>query len=255
MERKIKKIILRIPFSVFFYKTLRKIANIPGYIKDILVYSSKRSKRFPIRWLNLFPCLEDKTAKTAFESHYTYHPAWAARIVAKLKPTKHIDISSILHFSTLVSAFVPVEFYDYRPAEVHLPNLECKRGDLTALPFPNNSVECISCMHTIEHIGLGRYGDKIDPDGDIKAVRELVRVVKSGGSLIFVAPVGKSKIAYNAHRIYSYEQVIELFKGMELKEFSLVPDDFRKYGLIINADKEMVKEQDYACGCFWFVKK
>jgi hypothetical protein len=110
-------------------------------------------------------------------------------------------------------------------------------------------------MHTIEHVGLGRYGDPIDPDGDIKAAVELARVVKKGGSLIFVTPVGKSKIYFNAHRIYSYDQVLALFPSLELREFSLVPDDFKKSGLIKNADKTLVKDQSYACGCFWFVKK
>ena len=128
-----------------------------------------------------------------------------------------------MHFSTIVSAFVPVEFYDYRPAKVRLSNLECKKGDLLSLPFPDNSVESISCMHTIEHVGLGRYGDQIDPDGDIKAAGELVRAVKPGGTLLFVTPVGKPRIEFNAHRVYSYKQVMDLFQGMKLQEFSLVP--------------------------------
>ena len=233
------------------------IYRFPLFIRDYFRFKklSRSEHRFSIRLRDFFPQLFDNTSKTHFDPHYTYHPAWAARIVAQLKPTKHIDISSILHFSTLVSAFVPVEFYDYRPAEVRLPNLACKKGDLTALPFTTGTVESISCMHTIEHVGLGRYGDPIDPHGDIKAARELVRVVKKGGTLIYVAPVGKPGIHFNAHRIYSYEQVLSLFEGMELREFSLVPDDFKKHGLIKNADKNMVKDQRYACGCFWFIKK
>jgi len=210
MER---KIILKIPFSVFVYKTIRKIINFPGYLKDIAIYSVKCDGRFPIKWLALYPSLEDKTSQTHFDPHYTYHPAWAARIVAKTNPSIHIDISSILHFSTLVSAFVPVEFYDYRPAGVKLENLQCKKGDLMALPFADNSVESLSCMHTVEHIGLGRYGDPIDPDGDIKAAHELARVLKTGGTFLYVAPIGKSRLEFNAHRIYSYEQVMRLFEG------------------------------------------
>ena len=56
----------------------------------------------------------------------------------------------------MVSAFIPVEFYDYRPAELSLSGLEFKHADLTHLPFADNSVESLSCMHVIEHIGLGR---------------------------------------------------------------------------------------------------
>ncbi len=110
-------------------------------------------------------------------------------------------------------------------------------------------------MHTIEHVGLGRYGDPIDAQGDIKAVNELKRVVRPGGTLIFVTPMGTSKIEYNAHRIYSYDQVMDMFEGMELREFSLVPDDFKKHGLVKDATKELADAQKWACGCFWFVKK
>jgi len=239
------------------YFLLIWIYKFPGFIFNYTRFYrlNMKGKRFSVSMLRLKPCLFDDTKKTPFDPHYTYHPAWAARIVANIKPLKHIDISSFLPFSTLVSAFVPVEFYDYRPAEVRLEGLQCKEGDLMALPFADNSVECISCMHTIEHIGLGRYGDQIDPEGDIKAAKELTRVVRPGGTFLYVAPIGKPEIKFNAHRIYSYDHVMALFNGLELKEFSMVPDDFRTYGLIKNADKDMVKSQNCACGCFWFTKK
>jgi SAM-dependent methyltransferase len=106
-------------------------------------------------------------------------------------------------------------------------------------------------MHTIEHVGLGRYGDPLDPEGDLKAISELKRVLKPGGDLLFVTPVGKPTIAFNAHRIYSYEQVRDFFSPLELKEFSLVPDSG---GLLVNADPALVAAQAYGCGCFWFRK-
>jgi SAM-dependent methyltransferase len=199
------------------------------------------------------PLLDDKTSVTDFEPHYTYHPAWAARILAKTRPEKHIDISSILHFSTLVSAFVPVDFYDYRPANVILDNLSCKHGDLLNLPFADNTVNSLSCMHTLEHIGLGRYGDAIDYDGDLKAINELKRVLAVGGNLIIVTPIGQEKIEFNAHRIYSYEQVISFFSGLHLVEFSLVADNFEN-GIIKDAKPSFANEQAWGCGCFWFTK-
>jgi len=251
---KIKKIILKVPFSIFIYRTLKKTINFPGYIRDIIVYSSKQKNRFPIRWTSLLPYLEDKTPRTNFEPHYIYHPAWAMRVISKINPTKHIDISSTISFGAALSAFIPVDFYDYRPAEINLSNLNSLKGDLLSLPFKDNSVESISCMHTVEHVGLGRYGDPIDPDGDIKAINELKRVTKVGGNLIFVSPIGKPKLEFNAHRIYSYDQVIKYFEGMQMVEFSLVPDDYRKRGFIINASKTDADSQTWGCGCFWFKK-
>src|SRR6266581_2718989 len=52
-----------------------------------------------------YPCLNDNTGITPIEPHYTYHPAWAARVLAATRPYKHIDISSTTNFSTIASAF------------------------------------------------------------------------------------------------------------------------------------------------------
>ena len=154
-----------------------------------------------------------------------------------------------------MSAFQKVNFYDFRPAKLNLSDLNSEAANLLHLHFEDNSIESVSCMHTVEHVGLGRYGDKIDPEGDIVAAKELARVVKKGGSLLFVVPVGKPRIQWNAHRIYSYEMVMDMFPGMQLKEFSLIPDNALETGIIINADPAQVAKQSYGCGCFWFVKE
>ena len=170
---------------------------------------------------------------THFDRHYVYHTSWAARVLKESNPAKHVDISSSLYFSGIVSAFIPIDFYDYRPANLNLSNLNSKEGNLLSLPFADDSVQSISCMHTIEHIGLGRYGDPIDPCGDIKAINELKRVTAKNGSILFVVPIGKiPMIEFNAHRIYSYKQIVSYFDGFELKEFSLIPEDERDGGLV-----------------------
>ena len=211
--------------------------------------------RFDLKNIQKMPFLHDKTITTSFDPHYIYHPAWAARVLKDISPSLHIDIGSTLHFSTQLSAFIPTKFYDYRPVFLNLPKLTSESADLTNLFFKSNEVESISCMHTIEHIGLGRYGDNLDPRGDIKAMNELERVVKPGGSLLLVTPVGKPKIAFNGHRIYSYESIIENFKSMDVVDFSLIPDNAVNTGMIFNCSSELVKEQEYGCGCFFFRKR
>jgi hypothetical protein len=238
----VKGVLIRFP---------QRIARIFGYISEFVRYRRVKDNRFAVKWSEMYPCLDDRISTTPFDQHYIYHPAWAARILATNKPEYHVDISSILSFSTIVSAFIPVKFYDYRPAEISLSGLGSESADLLALPFADGSIPSLSCMHTVEHIGLGRYGDPIDPGGDIKATRELIRVLKTGGDLLFVTPVGKPKIAFNAHRVYSHLQIMEYFSTLNLMEFSMIPDSG---GLIINADPEMVPSQEYACGCYWFRK-
>lgn len=196
--------------------------------------------------------LDDNSQYTHFDSHYIYHPAWAARKVREISPNKHIDISSTLHFSSILSAFVPVDFFDYRPAILRLSNLTSKSADLTNLFFETDSIECISCMHTVEHIGLGRYGDPIDPIGDLKAITELKRVCMKNGNIIFVVPVGKPKILFNAHRIYDPYKICALFEDeFDLIEFSVVLDD---NSFIEDASMDVAADQNYGCGCFWFKK-
>ena len=214
--------------------------------------AEKTAPRFAMEWKVRFPCLNDKTENTTFDGHYIYHCAWAARAVAGINPEKHVDISSDLHFCTIVSAFVPVDFYDYRPAPLNLGGLASAKADLTRLPFADHSLQSLSCMHVVEHIGLGRYGDSLDPDGDLKAIAELKRVLAPGGSLLFVVPIGKPMLRFNAHRIYSYAQIIDYFTGLELAEFALIPDDYMRLGLVHEATQADADAQEYGCGCFRF---
>jgi SAM-dependent methyltransferase len=207
--------------------------------------------RFALKWADRYPCLEDKTAETSFDAHYIYHPAWAARILAKTVPPYHVDISSTLNFCTIVSAFIPVRFYDYRPARLNLEGLLSDHVDLLSLPFDDESISSLSCMHVVEHIGLGRYGDVLDPGGDIKAITELTRVLAKGGNLLFVIPVGKPTIRFNAHRIYSYGQIETYFYGLNIRQFSLVDD---KGQFIVDAEATLADQQKYGCGCWWFTK-
>lgn len=210
--------------------------------------------RLPVNLADINPQLSDRATVTPIDRHYTYHPAWAARVLAKTRPDKHVDISSIVNFCAVVSAFIPVEFYDFRPAPVVLDGLYTGAADLTQLPFANDSIASLSCMHVIEHIGLGRYGDPLDPDGDLKAIKELVRVLAPGGNLLVATPVGRARVAFNAHRIYDHEAFASYFAPLELVEFALI-EERGEGGLIVAPPPERVRAESYGCGCFWFRKR
>jgi len=244
----IRKIFLRI-----FGAIQKLIQIVPQYI--FLRSENKKKSRFEIRLRNVKPCLVDATTTTGFDRHYVFHTAWAARILARLRPAIHTDISSSLFFIGTVSAFINIKFLDYRPANLKLSGVDEEAVDILNLPFESSSIESLSCMHVVEHIGLGRYGDPIDYDGDIKAIAELKRVIAVGGSLLFVVPLAsKPYIAFNAHRVYGHKQVLAMFENFTLIDFSLIPENPRDGGLVDWPTDELVSHQKYACGCYHFQK-
>lgn len=235
---------------------MRVAAAIVQYIAFVVGFVSRRKaladQRFQCAWKDRKPCLDDRTVGTGFDAHYVYHTAWAARVLRRLSPGTHVDVGSCLRFVTMVSAFVPLEFYDYRAAKLELPGLKSGQADLTCLPFADETIASLSCMHVVEHVGLERYGDPFDPRGDVKAMRELARVLAPGGYLLFVVPVGGvARIQYNAHRIYRAEHVVAGFPSLELLEFALVADDG---SFVAAADLALAEAQQYGCGCFLFRK-
>ena len=229
-------------------------ADLRGQFDRFRAAGRSSDRAFDLSWDDRLLCRDDATARTPFDRHYVYHTAWAARILARLRPAEHVDIASSLYFASLVSAFVPVRHYDYRPPELSLPGLTCGRADLSALPFADGGVASLSCMHVVEHVGLGRYGDPLDFDADLVAMGELHRVLAPGGSLLFVVPVGRPRIQFNAHRIYAFDQVCQAFADLDLVEFSLVPDRTGPDGpgFIQHATPEQADRQRYGCGCFSF---
>ena len=217
------------------------------------VRESKADGRFaPIRH-DMFQCLKDDTPATGYDPHYVLHTGWAARKLAISAPEEHHDFGGSMYFVAIVSAFIK-EFYfhDIRNPNLPLRGIDYVPADLTALPFPDGAFSSMSCLHVLEHVGLGRYGDKLDPAGDRKAARELARVLHRNGELLIAVPMEEPpRVQFNAHRLYSYEQVLQLFSGLTLQEFSLITNDSK---FIQHAHPSLLKNQKYACGCFRFTK-
>jgi hypothetical protein len=101
-------------------------------------------------------------------------------------------------------------------------------------------------------VGLGRYGDPLDPGGTVKALKELGRVVAPGGSLYLSLPTGLEKTYFNAHRVVSPQTVIETLADLSLVSLSGVLDD-GSYLEKVSASK--ISKQQYSCGLFHFMRK
>jgi hypothetical protein len=226
------------------------LLSFPKYLFNWSSYS-KMIGAERIKFIDTYPCLHDDMATTPFDRHYFYQNIWAFQRILYDKPETHIDIGSKIDYVSFLTAFTKVVFIDIRPLMVDLKNFESKPGSILAIPYDTDSVHSLSCLHVAEHIGLGRYGDPLDPSGTKRAARELQRVLASGGNLFFSVPIGKPRVCFNAHRIHSVQQILDLFSDLQLVELSGI-DDNRKF--IMNCDKEVLDACDYGCGLFWFKK-
>lgn len=103
---------------------------------------------------------------------------------------------------------------EYNKLETDYPNISF----ITVDEFKTNptTFDCAFSISSFEHDGLGRYGDPINPDGDLEAMTNMKSIIKPGGLLYLVVPVGKDSIAWNAHRIYGKKRLPCLFHGWEL---------------------------------------
>ncbi len=193
------------------------------YIKDIVKYLNMPGHESRI---TLLPFLDEKIPQTTINKYYFYQDTWAARKVFEIHPSRLMDIGSTALLVGILSQFVPTLSMDVRPLPVSMPGLECISGSVTKLPLESRSIELVSTMCVIEHIGLGRYGDKLDARGSVKAINEISRVIAPGGSVLFSVPVSHSnQVCFNAHRIFTKQTILDLFKGFELQdEMFLFPD-------------------------------
>ncbi|MCE7979648.1 MAG: DUF268 domain-containing protein [Caldilinea sp. CFX5] len=229
---------------------LRSFAEYKRYLQELYKYSQMQDAE-PIQIGDLNPILFERSNTSKFDAHYFYLNIWAAKRLMSTKPSIHVDIGSAINFVGFTTCFTKIIFIDIRPLLVELQDYQSLPGSLMALPFAERSINSISCLHVAEHIGLGRYGDPLDPAGTKKAINEMKRVVASGGNLFFALPVGKPRLCFNGHRVHSVSQILYYFDGLQLLEFSGV-DDHGIYREHISLD--IFDSARYACGFFWFTK-
>lgn len=233
------------------FRLLTAFPRYAKFIKDLIKYSKMEGSE-SLHLFDIYPCLHERTKTTSFDAHYFYQDIWAFERIYESKVKHHVDIGSRIIFVGMLTVITNVTFIDIRPLEAKLNGLECRCGNIRSMPFKDNSLRSLSCLHVAEHIGLGRYGDPLDPLGTKKAAKELSRVLAVNGNLYFSLPVGKPRLCFNAHRIHSPQQIIEYFSSLELLELSGI-DDNRNF--IRNIEINTLEKANYSCGLFWFRKR
>lgn len=238
------------PRNVF--RSLASAVRYPIFLFEYARYRRVSNEHVPLS--EIYPCLNDRgSASQSGKGHYFYQDIWALARIIDRRPQKHIDIGSRIDgFAGQLSAACPVEYVDIRPVELGLDGLTMREGSLLSLPYGDRTLDSLSCLHVIEHVGLGRYGDPVDPMGSCKAAAELTRVLAVGGRLVLGVPIGRERVAFNAHRVFSPVTILDWFADLRLVEFSVVTDG----GQLKRFDRpDKYLTADYACGLFLFERE
>lgn len=159
---------------------------------------------------------------------YFFQDLLVARWILEDRPRRHLDVGSRIDgFLGHLAVFRDVEAIDIRPQPVTVANIRFHQMDLMA-ELPQNWVGCtdsLSCLHTIEHFGLGRYGDTINPLGHLRGLEQMKRLVEDGGLFYLSTPIGHERVEFNAHRVFSPKTVLSWFPDGWTIERSAVIDD------------------------------
>lgn len=246
--------------SIFFdpITLLNKWRAIPSFITNILRYIklNKGTNKFNFKFSNLLFSTKDKYLSSgSIDSHYFYQDLWAAKKIFSSGVKTHVDVGSRVDgFISHLLVFCNVDYVDIRKLNESVPGLNVVIGSITKLPYKDNSIDSLSCLHVLEHIGLGRYGDEVDPKGYLTGISELSRVLAPGGKLYFGTPVGIERVVFDAHRVFSVYTIIEGFKdhNLQITEFNLIDD--RGLEVNNNAAIETANKCNYGCGLFVFEK-
>lgn len=230
------------------------------FVQDAEKYNQMNQREtFSIKEENLYPVVTDRSNPAGALNNYMLQDLWAAKLIYRNKVKKHYDIGSRVDgfITHLLAMDVEVTLIDIREYPGKLEDLKCVQADATTMSgIEDESIESLSALCSLEHFGLGRYGDPVDPEACFKCFEAIQRKMKKGGQLYIAVPVGKERVEFNAHRIFYASTIVNCFSEMELREFSV------GLGYGIDTDiKDIHKYDTYDVkgagrfGLFYFVKK
>jgi len=190
--------------------------------------------------------------------HYFHQDLLVAKLINEDQPKRHIDIASRVDgFVAHVASYREIEVVDVRPSpKSNHDNIKFIQADFM-YPQDLGKTDSLSCLHAIEHFGLGRYNDPIDIDGHNKGITNLVSLVSEGGRLYISFPIGQNdEVHFNAHRIFRVDTIFNhpsIKENMKLVRFDYVDDDGNLHKNVNIED--FGDKTKHGCGIYTFMKK
>lgn len=220
---------------------------------------SELNKRatFNIEKKYMWPIISDKYAYAGTIGNYFWQDLWAARLIEKSGVKNHFDIGSRLDgfIAHLLAADMDVTMIDIRKFPGEIERLHTIIDDATTLhQIPNESIESMSALCSLEHFGLGRYGDTIDPEACFKCFENMQKKLKKGGRLYLSLPIGRERVEFNAHRVFYASTVVNCFSTLKLQEFSCAAENRIEYNVDIHKYDNDNHNGEWRYGLFYFIK-
>jgi SAM-dependent methyltransferase len=239
---------------------LNTIKDLPFYFKDLSRIKKQKGEDNSFVFGRFRPMLGERFSDSGTMSGAYFHQdLLVAKKIFTNNPVKHIDIGSRVDgFVAHVATFREIEIVDIRSQESKVKNITFIQLDLMKLP--DNFVNCydsVSSLHAIEHFGLGRYGDPVDYFGHLKALENIYKILRIGGRFYFSVPIGEQRIEFNAHRVFSVEYLLSLFKDKyKIQSFSYVDDQGNLFEDVDLDVKDVHNNFNchYGCGIFELLK-
>lgn len=229
------------------------------FAKDKQLYIKLNARpNFTICDENNWPIIQDKFAKAGTVDNYFLQDLWAAKIIHKNLPQEHLDIGSRLDgfIAHVLSFGIPVRMIDIRPFPIEIEGLDTIVDDATELKqFEDNSIESLSALCSLEHFGLGRYGDAIDPEACFKCFERIQTKMKAGGHVYIAVPIGKERVEFNAHRVFYPQTILNSFNKLHLEEFSCAAEGHIEINPDIHKYDNDPHNGEYRYGLFHFIKQ
>lgn len=190
-------------------------------------FRASAAREFPLG--KLYPCLSDRYESSGVASGVYFHQdLLVAQWVYENSPRRHCDVGSRVDgFVAHVATFREIEVFDIRQLRTSAKNIRFRRCDLMdEESVADIQTDSLSCLHTLEHLGLGRYGDPVDYDGYRRGWDTLRRMLEPGGRLYFSVPMGPQRIEFDAHRVFSVPFLVEeMIEGRyEIERFAYTDD-------------------------------
>jgi hypothetical protein len=238
-------------------KLFKSVYSLPRYFRDYFKF-----KKLYRGKLELMPCLYDWYEEGGTtKSEYFWQDLLVARLVAEAKPEKHVDVGSRVDgFVTHVASFREIEVFDIRPITTQIPGIIFKQADLMNLSDSygiNSYCDSLSCLHAIEHFGLGRYGDPIDVNGFENGFINMVNLLKPGGTFYLSTPIGKERVEFNANWVFDPVKIYKLAEmhSMRLQNMiNIKQTGERRSFQPTESDLVALSNERYSLGIFHFIK-